>query len=139
MKRYIITTVILMLTYCATSYAQNQNDTLRVRTRITELTVQRNQLNQRIKAEDKKRNSQIADVAPEKMELINLRQDSLCLELRSQLLEMELEIAELSVIAQGAGIQSLPAPQNTTSVQQFIQSLRQNHSGKNEEQTQVTE
>ncbi len=139
MKRYIILSVILLVTFYSTANAQNQNDTLRVRARITELTVQRNQLKQQITVEDKKRNSQIADVTPEKMELINLCQDSLCLELRSQLTEVELEIAELTSAVQGTSNTVSPSPQGTSSVQQLLQSLRQNRLGKKDEEAQKIE
>ena len=139
MKRHINITVILLLTFCTASYAQNQTDTLRTRARIAELTVQRNQLKQRIATEDKKRNIQIADVAPEKMEIINLRQDSLCLTLRSQMTEVELEIKELTTAIQGTGSAASLTPQGSTSPQQLLQSLRQNRPGKKEEETQKIE
>lgn len=139
MKRHITLAITILMTFCTASLAQNQADTLRTRTRIAELTMQRNQLKQRIAAEDKKRGSQIADVAPEQMELINLRQDSLCLALRSQMTEVELEIKELSSALQESGSTASPTPQGTASTQQLLQSLRQNRPAKKEEETRKIE
>lgn len=139
MKRYISLAIIMLMTFCSTSFAQNQNDTIRTRARITELTMQRNQLKQRITSEDKKRNSQIAGVTPGQMELINIRQDSLCLELRSQLTEVELEIMELTATVQGAWNSVPPTPQGTASMHQLIQSMRQNRPSRKEEESEKIE
>ena len=65
-------------------------DSLRVR----ELNLRKAELQQQIKAEDAKRNRTISGVAPETQELLNDRQDSICLELRSQLVAVELELRE---------------------------------------------
>lgn len=130
MKRYFLLPITLMVVFCATSFAQNQNDTLRTRIRTAELTLQHTQLKQRIAAEDKKRNSQIAGVVPEQMELINLRQDSLCLALRSQLTEVELEIKELASSNRN-NVNATPSqPQSTVSAQQLLQSLSPNKPNK---------
>lgn len=139
MKRYIIPAITMLMAFSTASFAQNQADTLRTRARIAELTIKRDQLKQRIAAEDKKRGSQIADVAPEQMELINLRQDSLCLALRSQMTEVELEIKEMTAKMQGTGSTASPAPQGTASTQQLLQSLRQNRPAKKEEETRKIE
>lgn len=48
-----------------------------------------------IKKEDVKRNGSINGVSPQTMEELNIKQDSICLELRSQLLSVNIEIAEL--------------------------------------------
>ena len=130
MKRYIFTSVLMFMMFATASFSQNKIDTLLNRSRMAELSIQRSQLKQRITAEDKKRNSQLTGVAPEQMELINLRQDSLCLELRSQLTTVELEIAELKAIMQMTSNTTTPEPQSTTSVQQVIQSLKPNQPGK---------
>ncbi len=50
----------------------------------------------RIAAEDRKRNQTIDGVSSASMEQINLTQDSLCLELRSELVTVELEIKEIT-------------------------------------------
>lgn len=139
MKRHISLAIIMLMTFCSTSSAQTQNDIIRTSARITELIMQRNQLKQRITSEDKKRNSQIAGVAPGQMELINIRQDSLCLELRSQLTEIELEIMELTATVQGTGNSVSPTPQGTASVQQLIQSIRQNRLSRKEEEAEKIE
>lgn len=124
MKRYVILTIAIFMMVCATSFAQDKVDSLHTQARIAELTVQRSQLKQRIAAEDKKRNSQIAGVVPEQMELVNLRQDSICLELRSQLTEVDLEISELRVSLPGTVGSVIPSTQGSASVQQLIQVLK---------------
>lgn len=130
MKQYFFLSIILLMSICATSFAQNQNDTLRTRVRMAELTVQRTQLKQRIAVEDKKRNSQVAGVTPEHMELINLRQDSICLVLRSQLTEVELEIKELASFNQNHSSATPSRPQSAASAQQIMQALKPNKPGK---------
>ena len=53
------------------------------------------ELKKRIATEDKKRNTVIEGVSPETLEKIIERQDSICLELRSELTAVELELKEL--------------------------------------------
>lgn len=60
------------------------------------LKEQRNQLRRQIATEDKKRNQVIEGVSAQQLEQINDRQDSICLDLRSQLVSVELQISELS-------------------------------------------
>lgn len=59
------------------------------------LTTQQKRLTAEIEAADAKRNQKQEGVTPEAMERINDRQDSICLDLRSQLTTVELQIAEL--------------------------------------------
>lgn len=61
------------------------------------LNEQRNQIQEQIATEDKKRNQVIEGVSAQQLEQINDRQDSICLELRSQLVSVELQISELSI------------------------------------------
>ena len=134
MKRYISLIAAFIVMSAATSSAQTLGDTLRTQTRLADLTLQRNQLRQHITVEDKNRNRQLPGVAPEQMELINLRQDSLCLELRSRLTEVELELAELTATSlPGITGTAHPAPQGSPALQQIMQSLRQNRPEKKDE------
>ena len=133
MKRHIILIIAILMAACGTSYAQTQMDTIRTRARITELTFQCKQLKQRIASEDKLRNSQLPDVAPEQMEIINLRQDSICLELRSQLAEVELELAELSAPNPANATGATSPTQTNPALQQIIQSLKPGRPQKKEE------
>ena len=52
-------------------------------------------LQKQITVEDKKRNAVIEGVSPETLEKRNERQDSICLELRSELTDVEIELKEL--------------------------------------------
>ena len=121
MKKHIFLSFAMVVLSASMSYAQERSDSIRIHSRNAELTLKRNQLKQRIADEDKNRNSQLVGVSPEQMEIINLRQDSLCLELRSQLVAVELELAELDKL-QSAG--SVPGTSPVQGVQQFIQSLK---------------
>lgn len=135
MKPHIIITIAWLLFTSALSFAQNPTDTLRTRARQAELSLKRNQLKQRIAAEDKQRNLQMPGVTPEQMELINLRQDSLCLELRSQLTDIELEMAELATFPQYADGTAIPSGEAAV-MQQVIQALKPNRIGHKEEKSQ---
>lgn len=64
--------------------------------KLRTLNQKKDALNKQIAAEDKKRNQTIDGVSPASMEQINLAQDSICLELRSELVSVELEIKELT-------------------------------------------
>lgn len=58
------------------------------------LEKKKDQLQREIKEEDAKRNQIVPGVRPEVLEQINDSQDSLCLSLRSQLVDVELELKE---------------------------------------------
>ena len=80
-------------------FAQNtpsRNDSIAATLRLHGLKARREKLQQEIKVQDAKRNKQVVGVAPETLEEMNDRQDSVCLALRSQLLEVILEIKEVS-------------------------------------------
>ena len=64
--------------------------------RTKELNQRKSELQQQIAIEDAKRNRQINGVSPETQERLNDRQDSVCLELRSQLVAVNLELRELA-------------------------------------------
>lgn len=76
-----------------------RNDSIATALKLKGLQTKKEQLEKEIKVQDGKRNSQIAGVAPETMEEINNRQDSVCLALRSELVDVILEIKEITPIA----------------------------------------
>ncbi len=67
--------------------------------KFKELNLRRESLQQQISVEDAKRNLSVNGVTPRTQEMLNDRQDSLCLELRSQLVAVELELQELAAAA----------------------------------------
>lgn len=77
--------------------AQTKADTIKVQIKIKELKQTEISLKKRIEIEDKKRNQNIEGVSEISMSTINERQDSICLELRSQLVETQLYIKELTL------------------------------------------
>lgn len=74
----------------------SRNDSIASALKLNGLHAKKDKLEKLIKTEDAKRNSQIAGVSPESLEAMNNRQDSICLALRSELLDVILEIKELS-------------------------------------------
>ena len=71
-------------------------DSITANLKLKMLQGKRENIQKRIKAEDAKRNRQIAGVSPERLEEMNDRQDSICLALRSELIDVTLEIKELT-------------------------------------------
>lgn len=59
------------------------------------LTVRESALQKQIQEEDKKRNAIYNGASSETTEALNNRQDSICLDLRSQLIDVQLEIKEI--------------------------------------------
>lgn len=66
--------------------------------KVKELTLRKEALEKQIASEDSKRNQTIAGVSLRTQELLNDRQDSVCLALRSQLVSLELELKEWQAI-----------------------------------------
>jgi len=64
--------------------------------KLKELNLRRESLQKQISVEDANRNLSVDGVTPRTQEQINDRQDSVCLELRSQLVAVELELQELA-------------------------------------------
>lgn len=91
----------LLLTFaCASTFAatpafQSKQDNSLATVRIEMLEVKKSKLQTQISIEDSKRNAVHNGVAPETMEILNIQQDSICLELRSDLADINLEISEL--------------------------------------------
>lgn len=99
MKNIKIWVAGLMMMAAATGWAQDNkvqaSDSITTALKVRELKIRKQSLLQRIAAEDKKRNQVVSGVTPETQELINDRQDSICLDLRSQLVAVELEMEEI--------------------------------------------
>lgn len=87
-----------LLLFSFHGYAQSQtsqNDSTVNAIKIKNLKNRKVALQKQIAVEDKKRNAVIEGVSPETLEKRNERQDSICLELRSELTVVELELKEL--------------------------------------------
>lgn len=87
--------VLLFSIECNAQGHTSQNDSTVNAIKIKNLKNQKVALQKQIAAEDKKRNAVIEGVSPETLEKRNERQDSICLELRSRLTAIELELKEL--------------------------------------------
>lgn len=102
MKKLIFVLPILlaamsaMPSQVAARTAATANDSITTAIRLNALNTQRKALQDSIKVADAARNATINGVSPETMEQINDRQDSLCLDLRSRLVAIELEIEEIT-------------------------------------------
>lgn len=104
-------------------------DSVATAAQISSLEQQRTQLQTRIKQEDAKRGTKTDGVTPQTQEALNDRQDSLCLSLRSQLVDVELQLSELQtpasastpVASSGSNTQSNWAQQVSTIVQSHQQ------------------
>ena len=73
-----------------------KNDSIATALRLNTLQSKKESLQKEIKVQDAKRNKQISGVSAETLEEMNNKQDSLCLALRSELVDVILEIKELS-------------------------------------------
>lgn len=93
--------------------------------KIANLKGQIADLNKQIKKEDAKRNKTILGVSAEQLDIMNERQDSICLDLRSQLTDKELELKEIVAVQTAASLaqqastlqQSVNAQQNANNQQ----------------------
>lgn len=99
MKRYIILVVLMAIgAWTESASAQtttSKADSVATTLRLRKLRSQRDRLQKEIKVQDEKRNVQIAGVSAETLEEMNDRQDSICLALRSELVDVNLAIKEL--------------------------------------------
>lgn len=95
--RYLVIAAMMML-FSMPAFAQEDNmvnDTIVKLVKIKELKLKKENLIKQIKIEDAKRDMSINGVTFETQERLNDRQDSICLDLRSQLVSVELQIKEL--------------------------------------------
>lgn len=96
MKKILFILFCLIIGLCNAS-AQTKVDTVKVQIKIKELKQTEVTLKKHIEIEDKKRNQNIEGVSEISMNDINERQDSICLDLRSQLVEVQLQVKELEM------------------------------------------
>lgn len=100
MRKIILMIAVMMLSFFMTqgmfAVSPVTNDSTPKNLNLKALKIKKDSLQKAIKVEDSKRNRQIAGVSPETMERINIRQDSICLALRSELTDLNLEIREAS-------------------------------------------
>lgn len=99
MKRIVTLGILSLLVgfYSVIAIAGNEThspDSVPSAVKLDDLRSRRDDLHKLIKAEDAKRNRQTAGVSAATLEIMNDRQDSLCLELRSQLIDVVLQIKE---------------------------------------------
>lgn len=92
----ILSAMSLSMSQGIHSQATERNDSIATAIRLNSLQNKRESLQREIKAQDAKRDKQIAGVSAATLEEMNDRQDSLCLSLRSELVDVILEIKELS-------------------------------------------
>ena len=93
---------ILFILFCsviglANASAQTKADTVKVQIKIKKLKQIEATLKKHIETEDKKRNQNIEGVSEISMNEMNQRQDSICLDLRSQLVDVQLQVKELEL------------------------------------------
>ena len=93
---------ILFILFCsviglANVSAQTKADTVKVQIKIKELKQTEATLKKRIETEDNKRNRNIEGVSETSMDEMNQRQDSVCLDLRSKLVDVQLQVRELEL------------------------------------------
>lgn len=99
MKTRYLVLAAMMILLSMPAFAQEENstnDSIARFVKIKELKIKKESLIKQIKMEDAKRDMSIDGVTFETQEILNDRQDSICLDLRSQLVSIELEIKELS-------------------------------------------
>lgn len=97
MKKAVFLALLCIVMGVGQIYAQTKADTIKVQIKIKELKQTEITLKKRIEIEDKKRNQTIEGVSEISMNDINRRQDSICLNLRSQLVDVQLQVKELEL------------------------------------------
>lgn len=102
MKRHILLFAVILSALllgsgamAQTTVAGAENDSIARAVKLKNLQTKRTKLQNEIKRQDAKRNRQIPGVSAERLEELNDRQDSICLALRSELTEINLEIREM--------------------------------------------
>jgi hypothetical protein len=96
--------------------SQSAMDSIAVSLRVKTLEGCKADLTQKIAEAEAQRNTQVAGASAATLEALNDRQDSLCLALRSQLVDVELELGELKPDAASASaLQQLLNSTNATS------------------------
>ena len=123
MKRTYITLFAFFFLSAGHAFSQTKTDTVKVQLKIKELKSMENNLRKLIETEDKKRNSIISGVSEESLFAINEQQDSICLSLRSRLVDCQLELKELEAIITPQA--QTPASQLPANLTQGLQNMAQ--------------
>ena len=92
MKLHNILIMTVVTAFAMPLFAWQGNVTNTVK--IKDLTAKRDSLKKQITIEDAKRGKVINGVTPETLESLNEKQDSICLDLRSRLVSVELQLKE---------------------------------------------
>lgn len=92
----LLVTIGIGIPYNANAQNAKPNSTVNA-IKIKSLKAQKESLQKQIAVEDKKRNIVIEGVSAETLEKKNEQQDSICLELRSALVSVELELREYAI------------------------------------------
>lgn len=103
MKIKLSAILVIMMMATMSSVAQEKdtpNDSIARMVKLKELEIKRTNLIKEIKIEDSKRDKSISGVTFETQERLNDKQDSICLDLRSRLVSIELEIKELDPLSE---------------------------------------
>lgn len=96
MRHYKLFAIAFFLILSIPSFAQTTvTDSTYQAIKVKELQMRKQAIEKQIKQEDAKRDQILTGVSAESQELINDKQDSICLDLRSQLVSVELELKEL--------------------------------------------
>lgn len=85
--------------HTAGAHEKTKKDSIVNAIRLQTLKQRQMDLKKKIETEDKKRNRTMEGVSAESLEQMNLVQDSICLELRSELVSVELQMKELAPTA----------------------------------------
>jgi len=100
MKKIILSIAVIAMSLSMAQEISAQttakNDSIATALRLNTLQNKKESLQKEIKIQDSKRNRQISGVSAKTMEELNDKQDSLCLAFRSELVDVILEIKELS-------------------------------------------
>lgn len=131
-KRIALMTCIFALMAVAPVHTMAQKDANETMTivRKNSLESKKAELEKRIAAEDRKREQHLEGVSRKNMEILNLRQDSICLQLRSELTDVELELKELERATKATPAQVLQQAQEQTFRKEVQQALKPGSAGK---------
>lgn len=121
MKKSVILALLCTVVGLGQTYAQTKADTIKVQIKIKELKQTELALKKSIEAEDKKRNRTIEGVSEVSMNEMNERQDSICLDLRSQLVDIQLQIKEQELLIKP--VPTLTPAQAAANLQQGLSTI----------------
>ena len=96
-KSAIILSLLISMSVGAFANDVMPDDNTAKMIKVNQLKKRLKEVNEKIKEEDKKRNQEFKDADPVSMERLNDEQDAKCLKLRSERVEIELELKEYGV------------------------------------------